>query len=245
GELLLQHEAEGGRDRAQPLLTDTERTPEDGRRAVEQIGAVLEVVHPYRGAHREGRRRLEHPRRGERAGETTAAPPALRHGGERRVRVRSLPGALHLTVLLIGVIETRDGAHIELGDRAPPGGETPIHPFDVLRRSDLEQLTRKECAPTAAGGIAAEQTARENAGAVVVARQAQVAREVARVDREIRAVAAQQLSASPQVGTLLIIGVQHVGAQTTRSCEPGLLAAGQPVYAAESVPLSRNRVSPR
>src|SRR5256885_15509650 len=51
GELLLQHEAEGGRDRAQPLLTDTERTPEDGRRAVEQIGAVLEVVHPYRGAH--------------------------------------------------------------------------------------------------------------------------------------------------------------------------------------------------
>src|SRR2546430_10109752 len=34
-------------------------------------------------------------------------------------------------------------------------------------------------------------------------------------------------------------------AQTTRGCEPGLLAAGQPVYAAESVPLSRNRVSPR
>src|SRR5207247_8207554 len=51
GDLLLQHEAEGGRDRAQPLLTDTERTPEHGRRAVEQIGAVLEVVHPYRGAH--------------------------------------------------------------------------------------------------------------------------------------------------------------------------------------------------
>src|SRR2546430_15679044 len=37
GELLLQHEAEGGRDRAQPLLTDTERTPEDGRPPVEQI----------------------------------------------------------------------------------------------------------------------------------------------------------------------------------------------------------------
>src|SRR5207247_11327138 len=64
-------------------------------------------------------------------------------------------------------------------------------------------------------------------------------------DLEIRAVAAHQLSASPQVGTLLIIGVQHVGAQTTRGCEPGLLSAGQPVYASESVPLSRNRVSLR
>src|SRR5207247_8968950 len=77
-----------------------------------------------------------------------------------------------------------------------------------------------------------------------VKRQPRVRVNAARRQGEDRAPAREQRTAGPEIGAAHIIRVQDFRRQPARRRELGLLGPGQSVYAAEPVPLARQRELP-
>src|SRR5439155_16992838 len=153
-----------------------------------------------------------------------------------------------LQVMLIRAIEADDRAQRQGFQRPLARGGACGHLSHALHAENLEHVPRREGRPAAPGGRvgAAQQAAPQDPGVTrVVQREPQIAEEVAQGQGDVALRSREQLAVATEVDSAEVIGALRLRAQATRREQTRPLAAGQRVYAGQSIPLTREVIPGR